>query len=241
MRGNENMEKRVPIQILSTQLPTNESFVEEAGISMQSMPEPLFDFDFTRPSVSTLLDFDWPKTRSLRNRMPSHPFFMSLFLACSNTPMEEQSQPNISSEATALHRYRAYVNQSLIQTKASLSIKDEAIQSGRSYGSLQDLSVVVHTEELPCTLYFKDGDFVLLYVSGEQATYTVKSLHKQFPNADAVTPSRAGKRFSHYVVPDKGIAWSDDGEELAFIEVFPATTLNGWKDTLYTNPGDFYK
>ena len=173
--------------------------------------------------------------------MPRYPFLISLFLACSNTPMKEQSQPDISSETTDLSRYRAYVEQNLMQTKARLSLKDEAIQIGRSYGSLQDLSVVVHTAELPCTMYFKNGEFVLLYVSGDQSTYTAKSLHKQFPNTDAVSPSRAGKRFSHYVAPDKGIAWSDDGEELAFIEIFPATTLHGWKETLYTNPGSFHK
>lgn len=243
MLGDESMEKMVPIRFLSTHPVIKESFVVEAGILMQNTPDPPFDSDFTPRSDFPLLGFDWSEILNLRNRMPRYPFFVSLFffLACSNTPVKEISQPNLTSDTTILSRYRSYVDQNLMETKARLSLKDGDIQNGFSYGNLQDLSTIVLSDNLPSTLYFKDGEFVLLYVSGGQTTYTVASLHKQYPKTEVITPSRAGKRFSHYVVPDKGIAWSDDGEELAFIEIFPSTTIQGWKEKLYKHPGDFYK
>ena len=162
--------------------------------------------------------------------------------ACTNPPKQESSQVNVGVEKSSLlSSYRSLIHQDLSKTKSFFSVKDEEIKEGLSYGRLRGLSLIEVHGNLPSTLYCKGEKVILVYISGSRTNISVSQLQGAYPQADVINPSRAGKRFSHYVVAKEGVSWSDNGEEVAFIEIFPPTTVSNWKKTFYQDPGLFHK
>jgi hypothetical protein len=123
---------------------------------------------------------------------------------------------------------------------ARLSLPDSALQSG-DYGPSVGLEVAYAPERSPARFYLQDGEVVLAYLSTPAVDgITPETLAAAHPAALEL-PSRAGKAFAHHVDASAGLAWSEDGTEVAFIEVFPPMELSVWKARFYEAPGTFYK
>jgi hypothetical protein len=91
------------------------------------------------------------------------------------------------------------------------------------------------------TVYARGNDVALIYAGPD-------ALGDGVTNADLVQAvgsngtqldSRQGKTATLHVVPEEGVAWSEDGGEVAFVELFPATDLDTYKSTIYRDPGAF--
>jgi hypothetical protein len=51
--------------------------------------------------------------------------------------------------------------------------------------------------------------------------------------------SRQGKAATLHVVADRGVAWSEEQDEIGFIELFPPTTLHDYRTRIYREPPAF--
>lgn len=51
--------------------------------------------------------------------------------------------------------------------------------------------------------------------------------------------SRQAKSAVLHVVADRGVAWSEDGGEVGFVEVFPPMTMKKYRARVYHDPGPF--
>lgn len=110
-----------------------------------------------------------------------------------------------------------------------------------SYGPAEGLERVYVPTASPARLYLSGGKVVLAYFSGAPLAGVDPATLAAAHPAAVMLPSRAGKLHAHHVDAPGGFAWSDDGEEIAFIEVFAPTNLPTWTETFYQAPGPFIK
>ncbi len=92
--------------------------------------------------------------------------------------------------------------------------------------------------------YFRDGKLALLYVSDwalEQSggDFTRDGLLKALGAPGEVLQSRAGRANKQYVYPALGLAFSASAETVDFIEFFPPTRLENYKQMFYGEPPQF--
>ncbi|NOY27686.1 MAG: hypothetical protein GXP62_17615 [Oligoflexia bacterium] len=122
-----------------------------------------------------------------------------------------------------------------------LHIDEDAVQHGLSYGPSAGLDMVTAPTVSPARFYLTGDQLVMIQVSGPALEdVDPDALLQRFPPQIAVS-SRAGKTFEHQVCASQGIAWSDDGERVAFVEIFPPTSVEDWKRRFYAEPGPFIK
>jgi mannose-6-phosphate isomerase-like protein (cupin superfamily) len=70
----------------------------------------------------------------------------------------------------------------------------------------------------------------------EPAGLDLGSLLESLGEPDARLRSRAGRRFTDHVWADRGVAVSTDGNEIAFLEVFPPRSLERYEREIYEDP-----
>ncbi len=135
---------------------------------------------------------------------------------------------------------RPYIALDRSSVLARLSLPASMLEPG-AYGPTAGLEVAFAPSRSPARFYLQDGNVVLAYLS-EPGVDSVApaALASAYPSAVEL-PSRAGRSFAHHVDAAAGVAWSDDGAEVAFIEVFSPTDLVSWKSRFYEDPGVFYK
>ncbi len=124
------------------------------------------------------------------------------------------------------------------------SISEEHVTRDTSYMKLTGLTRFRNWDAHPGQVYFRDGQFVLFYVedqSGELQELSPNWLREYLGEPTAVLPSRAGKDHKQYVYPQKGLAFSANAAAVSFLEIFPPTSLEGYKSQFYWNPGAFTK
>lgn len=110
-----------------------------------------------------------------------------------------------------------------------------------AYGPSKNLEAVYIPTRSPARYYLQEGKVILAYFSGATVDSTSPAaLSITYPGA-IMLASRAGKEFTHHVDAVGGIAWSDDGTDVAFVEVFQPMDIDRWKALFYQDPGVFYK
>lgn len=132
---------------------------------------------------------------------------------------------------------------SMQQIKERFSISDSQIRQNSRYIKLTNLTEMQNPARFPGTFYFQDGKFVMLYVGTgpELDQFDRKTLQEHFGGPGVKLPSRVSKRAVHHVYPEQGIAFSADPESVSILEIFPPTTLEAYKATIYHDPGLFIK
>ena len=111
-----------------------------------------------------------------------------------------------------------------------------------TYGKLTGLEAFQSERVHPGTFFFKADKLVLLYISGDAVEdLDPVVLRSTLGEPDLNLRSRAGKTFRHRVWAGGGLAISDDGEELAFVEVFPPMSAAEWQAQYHVEPPAFLK
>lgn len=109
------------------------------------------------------------------------------------------------------------------------------------YESLTGVEAIDAPEGL--TVYVRGNDVALVYAGTDALGdgVTDDDLVKAVGSSGAELGSRQGKSANLHVVAEEGVAWSEDGGEVAFVEIFPATDLDTYKSTIYRDPGPFIR
>jgi hypothetical protein len=123
---------------------------------------------------------------------------------------------------------------------ARLGASAEDIDDGYAYEGLQGLSVLFRPEAFPGRIYLRDGRPQVIYVSGDGG-WTEAGLQAELGGPGAELRSRAGKTSTQHAYPEQGVAFSSDGDEVAFIEVFPPRPLADYERDIYREPGPFIR
>jgi hypothetical protein len=144
-----------------------------------------------------------------------------------------------TSTGTALDQWRATARLDREQITAKLGAPAVEINT---YGKLSGLEAMHNESAHPGHFYFQGQALVLLYISGDAAeALDPSALRAALGDPELSVRSRAGKRFTHRVWASQGVAFSDDGDEVAFVEVFPATSTAQWQARYATDPPAFRK
>lgn len=112
-------------------------------------------------------------------------------------------------------------------------------ESVTGYERLKDLDVI----DAPggARIFLRGEGVVLMYLGeGALPAGTDHQTLVEAAGSDGETlRSRQGKSAVMHVVPDQGVAWSEDGGAVGFVEVFPPTTIDRYRKTIYREPPKF--
>jgi hypothetical protein len=135
------------------------------------------------------------------------------------------------SEMEELLNYRKYDYPSLVK---EFGINDSEIDKEVGYIKLKGLSRVHKEDVLPGYFYFEGDKLVMIYVNDESrlGNISFKKITTDYGNGHRLS-SRAGKTSNLYVYPEKGFAISVTHGQIDFIEIFPSTTLDDYKDRIH--------
>jgi hypothetical protein len=126
------------------------------------------------------------------------------------------------------------------QVLARLGAGEDDVQRDVGYEGLEGLSVVHRPEAFAGRVYLRDGTPELVYFSAPEGV-TGSGLDAELGGTGAELRSRAGKMFNHHVHAEQGVAYSADGDEVAFVEVFAPRPLADYERDIYRDPGPFVR
>jgi hypothetical protein len=143
--------------------------------------------------------------------------------------------------ATLLEAAKAFIGRTKEEALAALG-EGATFEPADEYQKLQGLSSLENPSVFPGTLYLKDRKVELVYL-GDEATARISasSLEDELKGSPARRRSRAGKQASTYIHADDGVAYSAEGNEVHFIEVFQPCTLEEYEAQIYREPPDFIR
>ena len=109
------------------------------------------------------------------------------------------------------------------------------------YQGLADLDVVDAPDGV--RIFLRGDDVVLIYVGPDAlpAGLDGETLGSAVGADGDLLRSRQGKRANLHVVAGQGIAWSEDAGQIGFVELFPPTTLEGYRRDIYLEPAKFIR
>lgn len=116
-------------------------------------------------------------------------------------------------------------------------LSDDDLDRGLRYEGLSELTLAHKPAAHPGYFYFDDGRLAMLYV--EAPGIDAAALQAELGDPEATLRSRAGKGYVQRVYPERGIAYSSKGDHVAFVEVFPPTSLERYEREIYEDPGEF--
>ena len=118
---------------------------------------------------------------------------------------------------------------------ASYSADDE-------YESLDGLTSLENPAVFPGTLYLLDGVVELVYFGDEAvSSVTPAQIEEEVKGRPARLRSRAGKKASTFVHAHDGVAYSAEGNQVNFIEVFRPRTRKEYEEQIYKEPPAFIR
>lgn len=110
-----------------------------------------------------------------------------------------------------------------------------------TYGNLAHIALMRNKDAL---FYFDKDQLILIHVHSKEilSKLDAQSLLREFGTPEAELSSRAGKGYTQYVFPKRGIAISSDSSgRIAFVEIFNPTSLDDYRAQLYVDPGPFIR
>ena len=132
---------------------------------------------------------------------------------------------------------------SMDEVRETYSISDEQVKHATSYIKISNLTMLHNPDTHSGRFYYKDGEFVLLYVGAAEvpSQLTEKMLEERLGGPGVILRSRVGKVYSHHVYPDHGVAFSSSGQDIGLVEIFPPTTLERYEEIYYEEPMPFIR
>ena len=137
--------------------------------------------------------------------------------------------------------YRELLNIPDGEIRRKLEVNSTEERPGVRYEGIQDVTDLYNPGVLPAHVYVRDGRAQMVYIPSGAAIegLTTDELEAELGGEGTRLRSRAGKKFNHYVHPDKGVAYSSDTRHVRFIEVFPPCSLESYKEDIYREPPTF--
>jgi hypothetical protein len=147
--------------------------------------------------------------------------------------------------AARLSEWAALAVLSLTAIRKRFGMSRKYLDRNTSYGKLAGLIEYHNPAAHPARFFFKgeNSGSAVMYISAPEALTGLgtDSLRRELGAPAAMLPSRAGKSYTHAVYPEHGVAFSADNTNVAFIELFPATTLERYQAEIYDRPEPFTK
>lgn len=128
------------------------------------------------------------------------------------------------------------------QVAAMFGLTPEQAIPERRYGQVAGLREFSHPDAHAGAVLFRGDKFMLFYIedlADELALITPAFLQRYLGGAGVTLRSRAGKRCRQHVYAERGIAYSACDDAINFLEIFPPTTLEEYRNTLYQEPSKF--
>jgi hypothetical protein len=93
------------------------------------------------------------------------------------------------------------------------------------------------------SFFYQNATLVMVYTSSAEylARLSRAAIENELGSPEATLRSRQGKTANQYVYPQRGFAYSEDGGEIGFVEVFPPMTLDAYRAKIYAEPGAFIR
>ncbi len=154
---------------------------------------------------------------------------------------QESKMPEDAAAAGLIDSARAFLGLTLKEARNALG-KDVQQVAGDQYGQMQDVISLESTKVFPGVLYVKDGEVRLVRVDNHGLQGVTRTALCSKMGDDFVRlPSRAGKRAGLLLYASQGVAFSCQGEELDFLEVFGPCTQREYEDRYYRRPAAFLR
>jgi hypothetical protein len=127
------------------------------------------------------------------------------------------------------------------QVRARLQIERGETRPRARYEGLQDLTGYFNPAVFPGRVYVGSARVQMVYIPAGPALrgVTPAELGARMGSEPVLLRSRAGKEYVHYAHPEQGVAYSSDGDEVVFVEVFPPRSLGAYLAEIYRDPGLF--
>lgn len=136
---------------------------------------------------------------------------------------------------------RAFLGRNLEEVQRALGPDAEPVP-GDEYGRMEDVTSIRDLQVFPGTIYLKDDEVELVRVGSRDLASSTRADLDALLGDDAVRlRSRAGKRANLWVHASQGVAYSAQGEELHFLEVFRPRTQQQYEDEIYREPPAFIR
>lgn len=149
----------------------------------------------------------------------------------------------MSAEPPILGTWRTLLDRSLTQTRPLVDAG--AIRTGASYGALDGLTLVRDRAYFPGHLYFDGERAVLALVelpSSVAPELTDEALLALVGDRVQWLQSRVGKPSRLRVAAERGLAISEQlGMKVDYLELFPPTTAEDYRERIYAAPPKFVK
>lgn len=133
------------------------------------------------------------------------------------------------------------------EIKARFHMHSKNLDSHTSYGNLARVVELHNASAHPARFYFRDAKpdgkpiAIVIDTSDTLDKLDPGTLRAELGAPRDMLASRAGKDFTHYVYPKRGVAFSANADSVAYLEIFPPTTLAQYEQDLYLDPGPFVK
>jgi hypothetical protein len=110
----------------------------------------------------------------------------------------------------------------------------EPTETGVGYGSMRGLDMV---DSPGAILFFRDGALAVAHVPAPSLTDAelARFTGEEVPSLR----SRAGKHARVHVRADEGLAVTEEDGRVRYVEVFPPTTFDDYRDRIHTPPPPF--
>src|SRR5262245_321752 len=114
----------------------------------------------------------------------------------------------------------------------------EHVQEGASYLKLGGLMEFHNPDMHPAWFFFKGPSLVMVDINDDEflASLSSEKLQRELGGEGEVLRSRQGKTCNLHVHPEKGIAFSAQGDIVGLVEVFPPTNLAHYRRDIYEEP-----
>jgi hypothetical protein len=117
---------------------------------------------------------------------------------------------------------------------------DASVDEDVRYEKLRPVARVRAPSVWPGYFYF-DGDRQVMLYAGDPSEADPGELAGRLGPGGHELRSRAGKRAVLHVWPEQGVAFSEEGGGVDFLEVFEPTTLEDYEARIYEDPGEFIR
>ena len=114
---------------------------------------------------------------------------------------------------------------------------------GVRYEGLEGLSQYYNPAVFPGRVYVGSDGVEMVYVPSGPALAGVTrgDIEKGAGTQPTLLRSRAGKEYVHYAHPEQGIAYSSEGDQVRFDEIFRPRSLDAYEAEIYRDPGPFIR
>lgn len=151
---------------------------------------------------------------------------------------DKMSERDMENPTRTLKQWLSLKDLTYDELKIKLGINVGHIERAVSYQKLTGLTRIFKRDANPARFYFIDQELILIYVISPLAlaNLTPIEIKNHFEQNPVMLKSRTGKTAKHVVFAEGGLAFSEDSGRVIFLEIFPPTDIETYKEKIYQEP-----